>query len=148
MLFRVSARCVIIRDGKILLQLSKKGDFYRLPGGRVKPEETIVQALSRELREELGIEKIEDPELVFIVESFYRRHSGVVHELGFYFLCDKIDTSNIVPKEDHLHIEWVPLEKISHDNLRPAALAPYIAKLRSRRLDKPLYIINIDVDSI
>ncbi len=148
MLFRVSARCVIIRDGKILLQLSKKGDFYRLPGGRVKPEETIVQALNRELREELGIEKIDEPELVFIVESFYRRHSGVVHELGFYFLCNGVDAEKITPKENHLHVEWVPLEKISHDNLRPAALAPYIARLRLDKPNKPLYIINVDVDSI
>ncbi|BEP17076.1 hypothetical protein PYJP_04280 [Pyrofollis japonicus] len=146
----MSARCIIIRDGKILLQLSKKGDFYRLPGGRVKPEETIVQALERELREELGIEKIIDPELLFIVESFYRRHSGVVHEIGFYFGCDKasIDFDKIVPKENHLRIEWVPLEKVNQHNLRPSALAPYLVKLGESKPEKPIYIVNVDVNSI
>ena len=91
MLFRVAARCIILRDGKILVQLSKRGDFYRLPGGRIRPDETIVQGLQREVHEELGIEKLENMRLIFIVDSFYKRRSGIGHEVGFYFLCDVCD---------------------------------------------------------
>lgn len=49
---------VLIRDNRTLL-ISRKKDgegFVGLPGGKVERGETLVQALARELREELGIE--------------------------------------------------------------------------------------------
>jgi 8-oxo-dGTP pyrophosphatase MutT (NUDIX family) len=147
MLFRVTARCLLLRDGHILVQLSKHGDFYRLPGGRVRPEETILQGLQRELREELGLEKIGDPELVYIVESFYRRRSGIVHEIGFYFLCRPGNGEEIKPKEEHLRIKWVPLDDITPEVLRPSVLAPYIKKMGNGGLPrKPLYLVNVDIE--
>jgi len=146
MLFRVTARCLLLRDGHVLVQLSKHGDFYRLPGGRVRPEETILQGLQRELREELGLDNIGDPELVYIVESFYRRRSGIVHEIGFYFLC-RTPEKEIKPKEEHLRIKWVPLDDITPDVLRPAVLAPYIRKLgNGGAIKKPLYLVNVDIE--
>jgi len=146
MLFRVTARCLLLRDGHILVQLSKHGDFYRLPGGRVRPEETILQGLQRELREELGLEKIGEPELVYIVESFYRRRSGIVHEIGFYFLC-KAPEGEIKPKEEHLRIKWVPLDDITPDVLRPSVLAPYLRGLgNGGNVKKPLYLVNVDIE--
>ncbi|ABM80726.1 NUDIX hydrolase [Hyperthermus butylicus] len=146
MLFRVAARCIILRDGKILVQLSKKGDFYRLPGGRIRPDETIVQGLQREVHEELGIEKIENMRLIFIVDSFYKRRSGLVHEVGFYFLCD-VGDAEIKPREEHLRIEWIEPEQLDSKNFRPSALAPHLRRIREV-LENGLpaqYIINVDV---
>lgn len=146
MLFRVSARCVLLRDGMILVQLSKHGDFYRLPGGRVRPEETVLQGLQRELREELGLEKLGDPDLLYIVESFYRRRSGIVHEIGFYFLC-KPPEGEIRAKEEHLKIKWIPLDTLTPETLRPSVLAPYIKKLgNGGKPVKPLYLVNVDIE--
>ncbi len=146
MLFRVAARCLLLRDGHILVQLSKHGDFYRLPGGRVRPEETVIQGLRRELREELGLEKIGEPELLYIVESFYRRRSGIVHEIGFYFLCPPPE-GRIEAKEEHLRIRWVPLDDITPDALRPSVLAPYIKELgNGGPKRKPLYLVNVDIE--
>ncbi len=148
MLFRVTARCILIRDGHILVQLSKHGDFYRLPGGRVRPEETILQGLKRELREELGIEHLEDPELMYIVESFYRRRSGIVHELGFYFLCKPCLEDKIRPKEEHLRIAWIPLDDLKPETLRPSVLAGYLKTLTNggRSTRRPIYLVNVDIE--
>jgi 8-oxo-dGTP diphosphatase len=146
MLFRVSARCILLRDGQLLVQLSKHGDFYRLPGGRVRPEETILQGLQRELREELGLDKLGDPELLYIVESFYRRRSGIVHEIGFYFLCPP-PGEDVKPKEEHLRVKWVPVSSLTPETLRPSVLAPYLQKLgNGGRPVKPLYLVNVDIE--
>lgn len=151
MLFRVTARCIILdSDGRLLVQLSKKGDFYRLPGGRIRPEETVIQGLQRELQEELGIEKIDDAKLVFVVDSFYKRRSGIVHEVGLYFLCKINGTlESLKPREEHLRIKWVRPEELSSENFRPSALAPYLKKIKSIISSfngATTYVINIDVD--
>ncbi|KSW11965.1 hypothetical protein CF15_04010 [Pyrodictium occultum] len=148
MLFRVTARCIILQDGLLLVQLSKKGDFYRLPGGRVRPEETVLQGLQRELMEELGIPKIGDARLAFIVESFYRRRSGIVHELGFYFLCKSPIGPNVKPREDHLKLRWIKPEELNAKNFKPSALASYLRKLDGARELQPRYIINVDVGQV
>ncbi|WP_338248970.1 NUDIX hydrolase [Pyrodictium abyssi] len=143
----MTARCIIMRDGLILVQLSKKGDFYRLPGGRVRPEETVLQGLQRELREELGISDIGEAKLAFIVESFYRRRSGIVHEIGFYFICSLGD-AEIKPREEHLKLRWVRPDELDVDNFRPSALAKYLRKLDGSSDVYPQYIINVDVGRI
>jgi len=48
----------IIKDGKVLLILKKKGlgcGFYNGVGGKVEPNETVEQAVIRECKEEVGI---------------------------------------------------------------------------------------------
>jgi mutator protein MutT len=51
---------VIERGGQILIGQRKRGSKHALewefPGGKVEPGETHVEALTRELREELGIQ--------------------------------------------------------------------------------------------
>ncbi len=141
----MSARCIIVRDGRLLVQLSRRGDFYRLPGGRVRPDETIIQALKRELREELGISISDDIGLVYIVESFYKRRTGLVHEIGFYFLCHH--NGDAAPREPHIRIEWLDPERLSNENFRPPALA----NLLRRDIENgfklcPQYILSIDVE--
>ncbi|HMD32707.1 MAG TPA: (deoxy)nucleoside triphosphate pyrophosphohydrolase [Candidatus Acidoferrales bacterium] len=50
---------VVERDGRILICQRRRGDRFELlwefPGGKVKPGETLEEALRRELREELDV---------------------------------------------------------------------------------------------
>lgn len=50
------------REGRFLMTSRPQGKVYagywEFPGGKVEPNETVVQALKRELREELGIEAL------------------------------------------------------------------------------------------
>lgn len=54
----ISVRAIIPNEDKILLVNNRhsKGDFYCLPGGGVEPGEQVVDALKREIKEELGVE--------------------------------------------------------------------------------------------
>ena len=55
---RVSSRCVLIEDEKVLLIYREKNGrcYYVFPGGGVEEAETNEECLIRECREELGIE--------------------------------------------------------------------------------------------
>ena len=51
---RPSARAVILKDGKVLLNYVKKFDCYEFPGGGIESGETPEQAVCREVAEETG----------------------------------------------------------------------------------------------
>lgn len=55
---RVSSRCVLIENDKVLLIYREKNDriYYVFPGGGVEAGETNEECLIRECREELGIQ--------------------------------------------------------------------------------------------
>ena len=52
---RLGANAIITCKGKLLLEKRKDSDIWGLVGGGVKKYETEVQAMSREVYEELGI---------------------------------------------------------------------------------------------
>lgn len=52
---RLGANALIICDGKILLEKRADCDLWGLVGGGVKRKETTLQAITREIWEELGV---------------------------------------------------------------------------------------------
>ena len=92
---RNSARSIILRDGKVAMIHSLKQDYYKFPGGGIEADETPVEAMIRETREEAGL--VVRPETV--------REYGLVHRIqrggvdpnecfiqdNFYYLCDAED---------------------------------------------------------
>jgi 8-oxo-dGTP diphosphatase len=53
---RKSARALIIKDKKLLLVGNSELGIFWSPGGGIEKEETPLEALKRELQEELGLE--------------------------------------------------------------------------------------------
>jgi len=122
---RVSARGIIIVDGRLLVQISKSRRWYRLPGGRVGSRETVDETVKRELEEELGV-TVEPEKLVYIVESFYKRRGRLIHDVGFYYLCRMKGEPR--PRESHLRIAWVEPSVLTESNFRPRALSPLLRR--------------------
>lgn len=83
--------------GHILLLKQKRGNrFWTLPGGKVRPGESLVQALKREVNEETGL-KIEPP--VFL-HFFERPKKGVITFLFRAAIKGKSDI--IYPKANEI----------------------------------------------
>jgi 8-oxo-dGTP pyrophosphatase MutT (NUDIX family) len=53
---RIAAAVVLDDDGRILLVRKRGSDFFMQPGGKHEPGEGDLDALKREIREELGSE--------------------------------------------------------------------------------------------
>ncbi len=54
--FRVAVSALIFNEGHILLALRNDIDWWNLPGGGMEQDETVVEALRREVYEEVGLE--------------------------------------------------------------------------------------------
>ncbi len=65
---RTAARGVILREGKLLMIHTDRGD-YKFPGGGVEPGESLEAALRRELLEETGRELLGEPEYVAVAHE-------------------------------------------------------------------------------
>ncbi|MGG5460665.1 NUDIX hydrolase [Clostridium sp. B9] len=95
---------IIIYNDKLLIMRDGKNSHYYLPGGRVKMNENSKEAITREIKEELGIHcKINH--LLYVDENFFIEDGSKVkfHELGFYYLID-IDTS-LLPKGESFELK-------------------------------------------
>jgi 8-oxo-dGTP diphosphatase len=57
----------IIKNNQMLVQEEEGEDYYLIPGGRAEADEGAIQALCREIKEELGIE-LDLPSLKLIGE--------------------------------------------------------------------------------
>ncbi len=53
-----SARCVVLREGEVLVVTDRDGVRHIVPGGRREPGETLVETAQREVREETGLDVI------------------------------------------------------------------------------------------
>ncbi len=104
---RPSARAIIIKDKKIYMVHSLVYDYYKFPGGGIEKDESNIDALIRETKEEAG--------LVVIKDSI--KEYGYVHRIqkakdegysmfiqdNYYYLCDvenKIIEQNLDDYED------------------------------------------------
>ncbi len=86
-----TVRAIILRDGKMSMQLSGIGE-YKIPGGGVEGGEDCAVALEREVREETGLliipESIEEiGEILEMREDVFNRGVKYICHSYFYF-CD------------------------------------------------------------
>jgi 8-oxo-dGTP pyrophosphatase MutT (NUDIX family) len=64
------SKILLIKNSRVLLLFSKKLKKYHLPGGHLEENESFLDAVKRELREETGINLFSDPTLVYSKLNF------------------------------------------------------------------------------
>lgn len=119
---KISVKALIFRKDEILLLRPKnlEGSFdgWDIPGGHVKTEEIILDALKREVFEEtrIKIKKAFPIKLVFIpsVDTDY-----------LIFFCTT-STSKVVLSDEHVSYKWLKTElfrKVFKDQFTPELVA-------------------------
>lgn len=133
---RTSAKALIIRDGRILLQENRdaRGVWYIPPGGGQEPGESLHETLRRECSEEIGAE-VEVGDLCFIREYIGGNHEFAykdpdVHQVEFFFACsvpaDYEPTSGTIPDSMQIGAAWIPLSELREHRFYPSALRPHL----------------------
>lgn len=116
---REAVRAIILNDGKILVNLSSRGDC-KLPGGGVEEGESQIAALKREVLEETGYNcvSILGPVGKVFERKVSRLEEGFAFEmLSSYYLCSVSDLHSetaLSPSEESLGFKpgWMSLETI------------------------------------
>ena len=103
--------CMVYRGDKILLQNRVKTDWrgYCFPGGHVEPEESIVDSVIREIREETGL-TISNPRLCGIKQ--FPIDGG--RYLVFFFKTDRY--TGTLTASDEGTVEWIQRKDLPNLN--------------------------------
>ncbi|MFC1724382.1 NUDIX domain-containing protein [candidate division KSB1 bacterium] len=116
---RIRAAAIIIEEKKILLVKHKKNDkeYWLLPGGGVKYGESLVNALKRELFEELNL-KVDVKDIVYINDSINIEEER--HIVNVCFRC-LINEGKIKINKDHRLVgyNFIAFEKIQSLQIYP-----------------------------
>lgn len=133
--FRVVA--VIEQNGKILIQHIDNTEYWVLPGGHVMYGETSLEALKREVKEEIGIDiNPQDCKLFCFHENFYMKGKQLQHWLENYFI---VKPQNPLPQKSweteendkgvlkHLQFKWVTRDELKEIELKPVTIKNLIA---------------------
>lgn len=110
--FYVGIKAIIVSDGKVLLlkRPRKEGYTWDAPGGRIDGDETIEQALARELKEELGITQFLQIDLLHVSRLTDFVHEGVGLLLVYFRV--EADISQISLSDEHESSRLVELKTI------------------------------------
>ncbi len=88
---KYTVRAIILRDGKLSMQLNDEGE-YKIPGGGMEGDENCVDALVREVREETGLLVIPDSvepigEILEIRQDVFSKGTKYICH-SYFFFCD------------------------------------------------------------
>lgn len=81
---RRAARGVLMRGSRVVLLHVRRDGYHKLPGGGVEAEESLMEGLRREVREEVGSSFDIVEELGDIVE--HKTHEGVMQRSTCFLL--------------------------------------------------------------
>ena len=131
------ARAILWKDDALLVNANhnaKTGeDYVALPGGHVDPGEHCVQALQREIEEELAA-KCQIGDLQFVSENIYagrRQNESQRHELTLVFAGTiggegtRADGTIASPEKDK-NFRWLPKSELANANLLPADIKAFL----------------------
>lgn len=94
----------------MILCRAKGADWFFLPGGHVENGESIKNAISRELHEEIGEGDYAVSSFIGICENIFSLKEDVLqHEMNIIFEVNVPHNYIIISKEDH--IEFVNVRK-------------------------------------
>lgn len=101
-----STACYLIQDNKVLfIKFNKKwGNVYAPPGGKLEEGETPTECVTREFKEETGLE-IKNPKLKGI--SYWNDGSE-----GIIYIYEANQCDGYINESDEGKLEWIDIEKI------------------------------------
>lgn len=122
---RIGVKALISQDSQVLLirERHRNGDpFWTLPGGGIHSGESIRQALTRELTEEIDCE----PSVGEVVDTCLYRHRSVPNLVSLYVVI----TSQIESSPEPNSHEWVFESTLADPTAPPdSLLLPFCALL-------------------
>lgn len=115
---RPSARSIIIKENQIFMVHSLKYDYYKFPGGGIEKNESNIDALIRETKEEAGLivkpETIKEFGMTRRIQKTTKHNCEIFVQDNFYYLCDVEDKIFEQDLDDYEADEHFTLELVDY----------------------------------
>ena len=129
---------IFIKDGKILSTRSKGKDKYYIPGGKREGNESDIETLAREIKEELSVDIIESTAKLYGI--FEAQAHGKAEGVIVKMTCYTADYSGELKADSEIaEIVWLttadiedisPVDKLIFADLNKKGLLVYLCLLR------------------
>lgn len=111
-----SATVAFIMNEKDELLVVRRGKepakgMLDLPGGFVDMEETGEEGITREVKEETGLE-VTETRYLFSLPNIYLYSGVTIHTLDMFFCCKVKDMTNVKAMDDAVEYQWIALKDI------------------------------------
>jgi mutator protein MutT len=120
-LTQVAVGVLFRADGRFLLTTRPPGKAYaghwEFPGGKIETGETLAQALTRELQEELGL-RVDHGRYLFSAPNRYDYGGVTYRTLDAYFEFELASAPSVTLNEEAQDLLWLPAREVT-----PAMLA-------------------------
>lgn len=123
LVLRVGAKALIRHNDKFLLLREGAADGtqigkYQIPGGQVEPGEEYMHALTREVKEETGLDI--RPVKPIMVDGWLPTINGIKYQIiAIFYLCEA-DSAKVVLSHEHDDYVWItPKELMNHSVPHP-----------------------------
>ena len=125
-LFNVRVYALIVKNNRLLISEEQHGGVFlrKFPGGGLQFGEGIVQALHRELKEELNAD-VESESLLCVTEDFVVSFLNNKQQvIGVHYLVelkqdysdDHLDNNRVELENGYIHFKWVKIDELKADN--------------------------------
>ena len=125
----VNDACLVLQNG------SGAHAYWDVPGGRIDNDESLLETLTRELREELpSIKEFSIGEVV----GAYRLPKNIVDNRGLVFIFYKVDAESfdVTLSNEHAGYRWVTRETVSELLNSDVSITPEMYSYITQVLEK------------
>jgi ADP-ribose pyrophosphatase YjhB (NUDIX family) len=131
--FNLRVGAVVTRGDEVLLCRIRDEDWWFLPGGRIKTNESSLTALKRELSEEIGHDFHVIRPLV-CSENFFELDGQAFHEICIFYEVEWTGGPVLYRQDGEEGVEifhWTSRHDVLDVDLKPSFIKEHIARPRS-----------------